>query len=1188
MINKRYEIIKKIGQGRSAVYMCKDAEFMDAEIAIKVLSSGANDVEREYFRSEYFTLKKLDHPNIIRALEIGTILEKSENDDVESGVPFITLEYFPSSELLQSVFIRNELSLKIILNQICSVLYYLHQSNYIYYDLKPENILVANPGGNPVIKLIDLGFAQLGSEELKNDVKGTAQYIAPELLKKEEHDHRVDLYSLGMMLYRIIYDRFPFNSSDELAIYKSKLENEFDFPLTKKFSNELIEVVKKLLAKNPEDRFQNALQVLSDLEIEVDDSITKDFLPAKVFSDRTDVLNILFVYINDKTSSEAFTLKGFDGAGKTAILNRVHEIYPGSVMVSNQKGKSGIKLIKYLLKEIVFSKSVYDFLSTEELTKINSLTDESDSSFVLRLPEVISLIAKKTKFILLIDDFNLLDDLSSEILSSIIPIFQVNSIKIILAETADNRYKSTEINNVRDVLLSSFTDVQVTEFIKQSYSASFPREELINLIVKYADLLPGSIVSFIKDLILLGIVRHLPSGVEINKNEEAIRVLKSSHEVLYDYRLKNFSKTELKVVQIISALDVVIEMNTLVALLDIPFQKISDIVFKLQVYNVLQHFTSGSSLLITSDGFKKHIYSSVKNKTGLHLVLAERIKKNLQYFNRSELARHYELAGKYDLCYETMCIEIEDVEKHSAYSYMKKILEHLAGLPLRGIKKTDVKIKLCDVYYKMSDYQSALEVINSLEGINLDDKVQTEIQILKSSSLFNVGKFDEAKKMLNELLKRKVDVTLKHKIFVEMAYAEFEQKIYDEASRISKSLLKDKKLSFELRGRCHNLLGMCYIYKNNDLHSALTEFMFAIENYKQAGLPRRVAGVEVNVGNIFNILGIHSKAEEHWNRASDINESIGNLEQEGLILLNTGIYYYNHQKFDRAVENYKNAIKIFLSLGNQINQGLVLYNLAEVYMIGCEYQHVFNSLQQAMQIFEANENDEELAEVLYLYGNFYNLIGSMNRMRDILDRFRKLIEEKNLLPKHKYSLKYIDALYKILDNKFPEVSGLKSIRDAFVEMDERNKYTEVNFTIIKVLIDQKNYEQALNEINDKVFIEIINQNSILESQREYFLAKIASVYESERLSPPIEYLERAYELIKDESITELTWKVLLMQSDIYIERGNFNRAKGFFIYAKELINFIAENIQSPQLRNSYINQKDVKLALEKIEAYSSV
>jgi len=1188
MINKRYEIVKKIGQGRSVVYLCKDTELMDAEIAIKVLSSGASDIEKEYFRNEYFTLKKLDHPNIIHALEIGTILEKNENDDVETGVPFITLEYFPSSELLQSDFIKNELSVKKIVKQICSVLYYLHQSNYIYYDLKPENILTANAGGNPVIKLIDLGFAQLKSEELKNEVKGTAQYIAPELLKKEEHDHRVDLYSLGMMLYRIIYERFPIDSSDELTIYKSQIENEFDFPQTKIFSNGLIEAAKKLLAKNPEERFQNALQVLNDLGIEADESVTKDLLPAKIFSDRSDVLNILFVYINDKTSSEAFTLKGFDGAGKTAILSRVYETYPDSVIVSNQQGKSGIKLIKYLLKEIVFSKLVYDFLSKEELAKINSLADESDSRFILELPKVISLIAKKSKFILLIDDFNLLDDLSSEILSTILPVFQINSIKIILAETADNRYRSTEINNVRDVLLSSFTDVQVTEFIKQSYSSFFPLEDVINLILKYSDLLPGSIVSFIKDLILLKIIRFLPSGVEINKNEEALRVLKSSHDVLYDFRLKNFSKTELKVVQIISALDVVIEMSTLVALLDIPYSKISEIVFKLQVNNVLQHFTTGTSLLITSDGFKKHIYNSVKNKTGLHLVLAQRITENPKYFNRNVLARQYEFAGKYDLCYETMLKELEDVDQHSAYSYMKKILEHLAELPLKDSNKNDVRLRLCDVYYKMSDYQSTLDVINSLDQINLTDKVKTEIQILKSSSLFNIGKFDEAKKILNELLRKKIDVTLKHKIFVEMAYAEFEQKLYDEASKISKSLLKDKKLSFELRGRCHNLLAMCNIYKDNELHSALTEFIFAIENYKQAGLPRRVAGVEVNVGNIYNILGIYPKAEEHWNRASDINESIGNLEQEGLILLNTGIYYYNHQKFDRAAENYKSAIKIFLSLGNQINQGLVLYNLAEVYMTGCEYQHVFNSLQQAMQIFEANDNNAELAEVLYLYGNFYNLIGSMNRMKDILDRFRKLIKEKSLLPKHRYSLKYIDALFRILDNKFPEVSELKSIRDAFVEMDERNKYTEVNFTIIKVLIDQKNYEQALNEINDQVFIELINQNSILESQREYFLAKIASVYESERLSPTIEYLERSYELIKDKSISELTWKVLLALSEIYFERGNFNKAKGFFIYAKELINFIAENIQSPQLRKSYINQKDVKLALEKIETYSSV
>ena len=69
----------------------------------------------------------------------------------------MTLEYFEGEELLNSIKIRDEKNLKEIVKQICSVLYYLHQSKYIYYDLKPENILVSFKGKNPQIRLIDLG-----------------------------------------------------------------------------------------------------------------------------------------------------------------------------------------------------------------------------------------------------------------------------------------------------------------------------------------------------------------------------------------------------------------------------------------------------------------------------------------------------------------------------------------------------------------------------------------------------------------------------------------------------------------------------------------------------------------------------------------------------------------------------------------------------------------------------------------------------------------------------------------------------------------------------------------------------------------------------------------------------------------------------------------------------------------------
>ena len=135
MINYRFEILKQIGKGRSEVFLCKDVDFGAAVVAVKFLPSDVSEEELRSFKDEYFTLRKLDHPNIIKAFEIGEVVKVDVDDQIKIESNFISLEYFESDELFKYDSLREEEKLREILKQICSVLYYLHQSNYIYYDL---------------------------------------------------------------------------------------------------------------------------------------------------------------------------------------------------------------------------------------------------------------------------------------------------------------------------------------------------------------------------------------------------------------------------------------------------------------------------------------------------------------------------------------------------------------------------------------------------------------------------------------------------------------------------------------------------------------------------------------------------------------------------------------------------------------------------------------------------------------------------------------------------------------------------------------------------------------------------------------------------------------------------------------------------------------------------------------------
>ena len=1185
MINTRYEIIKKLGEGRSSVYLCRDIEFPEKEYAIKILPGTAEKYEKETFIKEYFTLRRLEHPNIIKAYELGTICKTDDEVGIETGSTFIVMEYFDGKELLSSDIIHNEFNLKEIVKLICASLYYLHQSKYIYYDLKPENVLVSQVDEILQIRLIDLGLAEYSPSPSDYETKGTAHYIAPELLKKEKHNHSVDLYSLGMIMYHIIYNKFPFNAKVELDIYKSAIEDEFEFPPIPGFSLEIISVVKKLLVKDVNQRYSSALAVIKDLGFSLSMDISKEFLPAKIYSCRDSVINQLNSYIKDQNSTEVFTIKGFEGVGKSSLLNKIHELNRHAILISDVQGKSVKELIRYLLRQIIFSDSVYTKFSEKDKLYLLQLLDLSSKEIISEFRTSIAIISSNSKFILLIDDLNLYDQLVSNLLLDIIPILQVNNIKIIVSESSEHEFLSAKINNRKELSLGPFVGQELITFLEESYSSDFPRETLKNLIIKNADLIPGNIKSFIKDLILFGIMKFSESRVIFSDNGDKLSSITEAHFVVYDLRLANLSRAELIAVQILSAFDINVDSNTLSILLGLSREEIEKIIFNLQYNNITHKFITGQTIIFTSEAIKKYIYASIKNKKRLHHNIAIKLTKKLPSFNRLESARQYELADEFEMCYKITMEEIKDAERHSTFAYMQKLLSHLMDLPLRKELIDSAKIKLSEVYLKLGDVQSSLSTIKELKSSLPETKIDNKLYFIEGSALIASGEYESGKNVISDLLKKIKDVEEIHRLKVELAYADFELKRYDEATKDGEKLLNEKNLTAELKGRCYNLLGMINVYQSNDLNSALENFINAKSHFVESNQPVRIAGAEVNIGNVYNILSNYEKAEEHWHSASHINKSIGNLEQEGMLRQSLGVFYFNRGKHELALESYLKARNIFLSLGNEIGASQNLGNLSEVYITLCDYQEAFNSLNKAKVFFERINNYKELSDVVFLLCKLFFGIGNYQILEETIEKFK----ENN----KKISLKNVSKIHESLLNQMllygksgsVSVEELSVISCEYYNQRDANNYIETSFLIIKALIDIKENTEALNQLNKPELIELCSQNSILEAQREYFLGIISKNTTSDKLLPPLVYFEKAYDIIKDKYISELTWKVLYEISELYVDRGNLTKAKYFVTYTRELIYFISEKIESPQLRAAYLRQSERMNTLKKLESF---
>src|SRR6516225_8059706 len=249
-----YRIVDQLGRGGSGtVYRAMDAT-LDREVAIKVLNPDLADADAmRRFQSEATILAKLNHPSIATVYE----LFHSEADllMVMELVRGKTLERI--SDELGPLPPDRAAS---IIERILSALAHAHRAGVVHRDLKPANIMVTDTG---VVKLMDFGIARVrGADRLTIDgaMLGTPAYMAPEQVLSRDIDGRTDLYSVGVIFYRLLTNALPFEANTPIAMMQRQLS---DAPTPLSLHREHLPawcevIMQRALAKAPADRYQTA------------------------------------------------------------------------------------------------------------------------------------------------------------------------------------------------------------------------------------------------------------------------------------------------------------------------------------------------------------------------------------------------------------------------------------------------------------------------------------------------------------------------------------------------------------------------------------------------------------------------------------------------------------------------------------------------------------------------------------------------------------------------------------------------------------------------------------------------------------------------------------------------------------------------------------------------------------------
>jgi serine/threonine protein kinase/tetratricopeptide (TPR) repeat protein len=1213
VINQRYRLHQRLGQGASgSVFLAEDLLYDNASVALKVIpasrmsGSGFQDV-----RQEFFTLNGLDHPNLVQALDFGTIITADE--PFRQGDHFLSYEYVEGENLFTATSAFTWQLVKELSYQVLQTLDFLHRHSLIHFDVKPENILVVSGSmsGTDVrlAKLIDFGFSSMPVGADARSVRGTLAYIAPELLATGHADLRADLYSFGISLYQIITRTLPDDSVATVENLKRRLTEPARRPslVRSDVPSVLDDLVAALTEPDPDQRIGSAMEAAKHLESTLERGhlmlpYYRSIRPSTFVGREKELLlitnNLRQATPRARAVSNAplttpILISGPEGIGKTRLLREARReaqaldiLFLEARCVGTQDRAFApippvLREMRYRLElrggpgsAIREAGAILRLLSEGA----EDVQDSDPSSLRFRIMERIALFfaefAARTPFAIWFDDIELADEATADLVTHLAFSSAHGHFVVLLSTSVTDQtklrgYRADEHGQV--VLLKEFSLDESLRFARHMSAIADLREEDIAPLSQQIGTAPGTLGQMLAHALRLHDQTPGSSFSHILRDIAGTIDLKDQ----YRQRFETLAQDEQDCLRLLSCFHIPVELSLLYRLLSFSHTRTRQALTRLTNEGLIAPAAYGS-VYFAHEQFRRFVYERLQGMCVLlhrHIAEAfERAYPGKLGDHAEELAFHYHRSGNLPRAYTHYRIAARKEQGVSSYRRSAEFLELALAIAPTESDRDAVREHLAEVSRALSEFPKAEALYLQL----LDHADTRERRLTLHRSLGSIqtllGHLDAAEQSLKDASHLAVTPSELDEVQLDHASVQISKGDYVAARRLLEALL-DREQELEgpkLRGAVFNRLGIVEFYENK-LEAARRRFSESVDALGTDAAPDQLISPLLNLGNVHSFQGDFAKAEECWKQALTLTKKACNINLEARIYNNLGIAEFSREQYSAAADYYGRAIRTFTRLGNRPGQALCLTNIGEVHLAVGAYEEALDVWRSNLALYESLDDNQGIAEVSIHLAHALIMLGDLPGAEQRLATASRLISDAGLTTPQGIC----DLIQSMLElERGNNERARESVRKAeqfFMSAQDWRNVCLSRLTRGRASLLCGNRPGAANAYRLALTVARDRGYRILRAEALLGLSITAGMDRAEGLAHPLSYLKEAVELFEDAPMVETTWRVSLALGDAYRRRGLRAKAESYLRNAADTVTHLASRFKSAELRERFLS-----------------